>query len=341
MTKKILSVVTTAAVLGTMACASAVSASALSGEFTFEIPDNWASANHAFYAHIWDGLPGGKNLYKWQTKDEKMKIADDKKTATYNVSEEGTWNLIIISGDSGIQTYDTVFNENCIGDTCYVMEDKFENPVDSNKQAFGLGWRNNSDCGPHKVVSSLGNVIGTAFLPGETNQTLYENFLRSYNPENETDADNGIYNWDDDGAAATGMSWEEVTAKVAKELGVENTAGDDSSSDNSSSDNSSSDNSSSDNSSSDNSSSDNSSSDNSSSDNSSSDNSSSGSSGSGSSGSGSSGSGASTSSNSSSSSSSSSTGTTQTGDSTPVVALLATLVAALGASFVALKKKAE
>ena len=320
MTKKILSVVTTAAVLGTMACASAVSASALSGEFTFEIPDNWASANKVFYAHIWDGLPGGVNLYKWQTKDEKMKVADDKKTATYNVPE-GNWNLIIVSGDSGIQTYDTVFNDKCIGDTCYIMEDKFENPVDSNKQAFGLGWRNNSDCGPHKVVSSLGNVIGSAFLPGETNQTLYENFLRSYNPENETDADNGIYNWDDDGAAATGMSWEEVTAKVAKELGVENTVGGDSSSDNSSSDNSSS--------------------DNSSSDNSSSDNSSSGSSGSGSSGSGSSGSGASTSSNSSSSSSSSSTGTTQTGDSTPVVALLATLVAALGASFVALKKKAE
>ena len=321
MTKKILSVVTTAAVLGTMACASAVSASAFSGEFTFEIPDNWAKANNVFYAHIWDGLPGGKNLCKWQTKGEKMKIADDKKTATYNVSEDGTWNLIIISGSSGIQTYDTVFNENCIGDTCYVMEDKFENPVDSNKQAFGLGWRNNSDCGPHKVVSSLGNVIGTAFLPGETNQTLYDNFIRSYNPENETDADNGIYNWDDDGAASTGMSWEEVTAKVAKELGVENTAGDNSSSNNSSSNNSSS--------------------DNSSSDNSSSDNSSSGNSGSGSSGSGSSGSGASTSSNSSSSSSSSSTGTTQTGDSTPVVALLATLVAALGASFVALKKKAE
>ena len=305
MTKKILSVVTTAAVLGTMACASAVSASAFSGEFTFEIPDTWAKANKVFYAHIWDGLPGGENLYKWQTKDEKMKVADDKKTATYNVPE-GNWNLIIISGDSGIQTYDTVFNGNCVGDTCYVMDDKFENPVDSNKQAFGLGWRNNSDCGPHKVVSSLGNVIGTAFLPGETNQTLYENFLRSYNPENETDADNGIYNWDDDGAASTGMSWEEVTAKVAKELGVENTAGDNSSSGNSSSDNSSSNNSSS-----------------------------------GSSGSGSSGSGASTSSNSSSSSSSSSTGTTQTGDSTPVVALLATLVAALGASFVALKKKAE
>ena len=305
MTKKILSVVTTAAVLGTMACASAVSASAFSGEFTFEIPDTWAKANNVFYAHIWDGLPDGASLYKWQTKDEKMKIADDKKTATYNVPE-GNWNLIIVSGSSGIQTYDTVFNANCIGDTCYVMDDKFENPVDSNKQAFGLGWRNNSDCGPHKVVSSLGNVIGTAFLPGETNQTLYDNFIKSYNPENETDADNGIYNWDDDGAASTGMSWEEVTAKVAKELGVENTAGDNSSSNNSSSNNSSS-----------------------------------GSSGSGSSGSGSSGSGASTSSNSSSSSSSSSTGTTQTGDSTPVVALLATLVAALGASFVALKKKAE
>ena len=303
MTKKILSVVTTAAVLGTMACASAVSASAFSGEIKFEIPENWANANKNFYAHIWNGLPGGEGLYGWQTKDEKMTIADDKKTATYNVPE-GDWNLIIVSGDSGIQTYDTVFNADCIGDTCYVMDDKFENPVDSKKEAYGLGWRNHSDCGPHKVVSSIGNVIGTAFLPGESNQTLYDNFVKAYNPQNEADPDNGVYNWEDDGAAATGMTWEEVTAKVAKELGVENSSSG-SSSDNSSSSNSSS---------------------NSSSSNSSSNSSSSSS--------------ASTSSN-SSSSSSSSTGTTQTGDATPVVGLLATLVAALGVSFVALKKKAE
>ena len=145
MTKRILSVVTTVAVLGSMACATAVSTSAFTGSFTFEIPEKWKAANKTYYAHIWDGLEGGEGLYGWQTKDEKMKVSDDGNTATYEITKDGNWNLIIISGDSGIQTHDTVFNKDCIGDTCYVLDQKFENPVDSKKQSYGLAWKKNTD----------------------------------------------------------------------------------------------------------------------------------------------------------------------------------------------------
>ena len=215
MKKKVLSTLTAMAMLGTMACASAVSTSAFSGEIKFEVGDLDNAVNKFFYAHIWNGLPGGAGLYGWQTKEEKMTWKKGDAVATYNVPE-GDWNLIIISTNTGFQTYDTVFNASCIGDTCYVMDETFENPVDSMKTAKGLGWRNNPDCGPHKVVSSIGNVIGTAFLPGENNQVLYDNFVKKYNVSNIADPERDIYNWNDDGAIETGKDWETIKKKLLK-----------------------------------------------------------------------------------------------------------------------------
>ena len=179
MKKKILSILTAVAVLGVTACTAALNSSAYSGEISFEVPETWANANKTFYAHIWNGLPGGSGLYAWQTGDEKMEWSKGDATATYQIPE-GDWNLIIISGNTGIQTYDSVMNANCIGDTCYVMDEQFENPIDSKRVSYGLGWRNNPDCGPHKVVSSTGNIIGNAYLPGETNQMIYDNFVKKY-----------------------------------------------------------------------------------------------------------------------------------------------------------------
>ena len=196
---------------------------AFSGEIKFEVPENLAIANRVFYAHIWNwnGLPGGAGLYTWQTKEEKMTWNKGDSIATYNVPK-GDWNLIIISGNSGIfQTYDCVFNSSCIGDTCYVMDESFKNPVDSKKSAKGLGWRNNPDCGPHKVVSSIGNVIGTSFLPGENNQVLYDDFIKKYDTNNIADPLNNIYNWNDDGAIETGKDWKTIKKEVAEKLGVE------------------------------------------------------------------------------------------------------------------------
>jgi hypothetical protein len=289
-----------------MACASAVSTSAFTGEFTFKIPENWKAANKKYYAHIWDGTEGGKGLYGWQNKNEIMTISEDGNTATYSIPEDGNWNLIIISGDSGIQTYDTVFDAGCMGDTCEVTAEVYQNPVDSKKSANGLKWQNNPQCGPHKVVSSVGDVIGSAYLPGENDQNLYDNFVKKYNPQNGIDGivDGETYmDWDADGKAVTGMSWDEVKKKVADTLGVSV----ESSSDASSSDASSSDASSSDASSSNSSSSTTTTS-------------------------------SSSTTTTSSSSSSTSTGTTTTGDSTPIFALVATLTAALGVAFCARKK---
>ena len=222
MKKKVLSVITSVAVLGSMACASAVSSSAFSGEIKFEVTENLARANKFFYAHIWDGTPGAANggkLYDWQTAQEKMTWKKGYAVATYNVPE-GDWNLIIISANTGFQTYDTVFNASCIGDTCYVMDETFKNPIDFRKEARGLGWRNNPDCGPHKVVSSLGEIIGTAFLPGENNQTIYDDFVKKYDTNNVSDPARDIYNWNDYGAVETGKDWETIKHEVAEQLNL-------------------------------------------------------------------------------------------------------------------------
>ncbi len=222
MKKKILSILTAVAVLGVTACTDALNSSAYSGEISFEVPETWANANKTFYAHIWNGLPGGSGLYAWQTGDEKMEWSKGDATATYQIPE-GDWNLIIISGNTGIQTYDSVMNANCIGDTCYVMDEPFENPVDSKRVSYGLGWRNNPDCGPHKVISSLGNIIGNAYLPGETNQTIYDNFVKKYADTwgNEILGDlEGIPQFEIPPDPDRDEKWEALKQELAEKLGL-------------------------------------------------------------------------------------------------------------------------
>ena len=222
MKKKILSILTAVAVLGVTACTDALNSSAYSGEISFEVPETWANANKTFYAHIWNGLPGGSGLYAWQTGDEKMEWSKGDATATYQIPE-GDWNMIIISGNTGIQTYDSVMNANCIGDTCYVMDEPFENPVDSKRVSYGLGWRNNPDCGPHKVISSLGNIIGNAYLPGETNQTIYDNFVKKYADTwgNEILGDlEGIPQFEIPPDPDRDEKWEALKQELAEKLGL-------------------------------------------------------------------------------------------------------------------------
>ena len=222
MKKKILSILTAVAVLGVTACTAALNSSAYSGEISFEVPETWGNANETFYAHIWNGLPGGEGCYEWQTADEKMKWSKGDDKATYQVPE-GDWNLIIVSGNTGIQTYDSVMNANCIGDTCYVMDERFENPIDSKRVSYGLGWRNNPDCGPHKVISSLGNIIGNAYLPGETNQTIYDNFVKKYADTwgNEILGDlEGIPQFEIPPDPDRDEKWEALKQELAEKLGL-------------------------------------------------------------------------------------------------------------------------
>ena len=102
------------------------------------------------------------------------------------------------------------------------MDEQFENPIDSKRVSYGLGWRNNPDCGPHKVISSLGNIIGNAYLPGETNQMIYDNFVKKYaDTWGKIDDDDII--WDPEyptEAPDRDEKWEALKQKLAEKLGL-------------------------------------------------------------------------------------------------------------------------
>lgn len=218
----------TVALVASMFAMASVSASAWSGEITFEVPSaDWASKNPVVYAHYWENKEGGA-ASAWQTAEEEMEYSEDKATAKKEIPDGGDWNLIIISGSSGWQTYDTTMNANCVGDTIYVTGEEVENPVDSKKTAIVAAWKTNTDCGPKKQVTSIGNVVGTALLADETNQSLYDAFVVKFAP-------GGDYDWELDGQNETGKDWETIKKEVAEKLELE-TESESSSSDDSSAD---------------------------------------------------------------------------------------------------------
>lgn len=302
--KKIVSVVASAAILASMCTCAIASASAWSGKIYFETPDdNWRKANRVAYCHYWSNT-GASSGPGWQTADEKMTWEDDEHKVASIEIPEGQWDLVIMSGDSGWQTYDTVMSPACAGDTIVVSGKTFENPVDSKKTAIGAQWKN-AGLGAHKVISSLGKVIGDSLIDGETNEQMYENFVKAYDPKIE-----GLeHPWDLDGQIETGKDFDTICKEIRAELGIADPA------DNNGGDN-------------------NNSGDNNNNNNSGSTTTSGGSTTT---------SGGSTTTSGGSSSStrtSNSTGTNQTGDNTPYIALAAALIAAGGvAVFAATRKK--
>lgn len=144
------------------------------------------------FCHIWraDGkqTSEGKDWPGWQAKVELCKF--DKKTgiAEYDLSKadpgisksDGKVYCVIFSANTGMQTYNTIMSGACIGDTAYCTGEEIENPEDSEKKAAVAAWENNKDCGPEKKITSTGNIVGTAFPEGESNETLVANYLMSY-----------------------------------------------------------------------------------------------------------------------------------------------------------------
>ena len=179
------------------------------GEITYRITDRWKAEK--YYIHIWDGLPGGETLYEWQSQKSLMTVSEDGATATYNVPE-GSWNLMILSNDKGKMTYDTVFNQNCIGDTFTTEVDTTFAPVDNPKEPI-IVWDNNPDCGRRRRINlnSL-QAEGHAYLPGESDNTLFKDFCDEYGPKED-----GSCLWEDENSY---MSWEEAKATLASNLNL-------------------------------------------------------------------------------------------------------------------------
>ena len=165
------------------------------------------------YCHIWRA-DGTGEWPSWQTRKERCD-KEDNGLYSYDLAKTGNADEIVASGshnyycvifsaDTGMQTYNTMMNGDCLGDTCYVTENSFENPEDSQKRCYETKWRNHPECGAQKVITSTCRVIGTTLADGTTDVTLLADFLLRYIT--------------DDGIADTVKT--DHTAELADELGV-------------------------------------------------------------------------------------------------------------------------
>ena len=181
MSKKVLSVILAAVLLVSMACIAGVSASAASagGTVYVELPEQWAKSAKTVYCHMWAN--GGDDVYAWQTKNEKMTLVEGNKYS-YEIAPGTDANMIIVSTNTGVQTYDLTFGDECMGDTIIIdPSTQIENAIDSEKTAARATWQNNSDkYGPHMAISSIGNVIGEKLAPGEDGEALLNAFKTNY-----------------------------------------------------------------------------------------------------------------------------------------------------------------
>ncbi len=153
------------------------------------------------FCHIW--AYGGDSFYAWQQKASACKDADGDGVWTYDLSkvtlEPGVLYAVIFSNENQIQTYNLLFDTNCIGDEAYCDGTEYENPEDSSKTAQAAFWRNQDPAtyGPEKCITSIGNVVGTCVPSTTSSQAMFEHFLT------ETLENARTYAKNDDGSAKT------------------------------------------------------------------------------------------------------------------------------------------
>lgn len=141
------------------------------------------------YCHIWraDGTGEWTN---WQTRKE-ICTKEDNGLYSYDVAKTGNadeivqsgdhnYYCVIFSADTGMQTYNTIMNGDCLGDTCYMTGNVFENPEDSYKICTEAAWKNHPECGPEKRITSTSKVIGSALPDGVTDADLLAEYLCVY-----------------------------------------------------------------------------------------------------------------------------------------------------------------
>lgn len=141
------------------------------------------------YCHIWRA-DGTGEWPRWQTKKENC-TKEDNGLYSYDVAKTGNadeieqsgghnYYCVIFSADTGMQTYNTIMNGNCLGDTCYVTGNLLENPNDSSRTCTEAAWKNHPECGPAKAITSTGKVIGSALPDGVTDADLLADYLLMY-----------------------------------------------------------------------------------------------------------------------------------------------------------------
>lgn len=187
--KKVLSVVLAVAMVASLATVSAVTTSAADtrGKIYFDstgLGGKAGAQRGTYYCYVW-GSEGGE-LYNWDNKALKMTNEDGENLYSFDVpktnskGEEVNADLVIFHALGGEQTYDTTFNDACIGDTAYVLDELFENPVDSAQTAKACAWKKNPTQGAHIAITSTGKVQGIGLVAGETAETITTAFQENY-----------------------------------------------------------------------------------------------------------------------------------------------------------------
>ena len=188
MYKKILSLVLAVLMVASLAVVSvaAEEVTPVETKIYFQVPEDWGTVTRV-YCHIWEC--DGEEFNSWQSKKE---VCTDEGNGLWSYDpvnkgkialEDGhLYGCIFIAknGSSVVnQTYDALFTTECYGETLYCDGTIYENLEDSTKTCIGAFWTNMDKnlYGPIIGISSIGNVVGTCFKPGDTAETRFASFL--------------------------------------------------------------------------------------------------------------------------------------------------------------------
>jgi len=168
---------------------SSSSASGAGGNLIYFDANGWKNFDKV-YCHLW--VVGGDSFFGWQVGDEECKKVSgtvwsydlSKLSSSTEVSggmQSGKDYAVIFSANTGIQTYDSTIGVECKGDTLYLTGEQIENPVDSKKKGYEAVWENNSSkYGPHKAFTSVGNIVGSKLAPHETGIQVIADWVPAY-----------------------------------------------------------------------------------------------------------------------------------------------------------------
>lgn len=164
--------------------------------------------------YIYIGEHGGDSKFAWGSKKGAMEDEGDNiwsfdlDKVGFDSSKQYTFNF---TADWNAQTCDMLFDSGIMGKTCVLTADKVENNVDSNKSSYVCYWdgADTSKYGPVKLITSIGNIIGSVYWADSSPYKMLVNFISS-------DGGDGLAN----AMKYNGKTAQQTLDDVAKELGL-------------------------------------------------------------------------------------------------------------------------
>lgn len=164
------------------------------GTIRFDMGD-W-DHNDNIYFYIWDETNGQFATKEgWQDSNpwgSKKKLAgtkvegEDGIVESYEFSIPDGHDVFVIFHDpnTGAQTYNCTLDASAFGDTAYLTGNVLENPEDSEKTCIEARFQN-ADCGPAKVITSSGNIVGDYITPNTDRPGKVAEFVYKYYGQTE------------------------------------------------------------------------------------------------------------------------------------------------------------